>query len=655
MAAAALAIAELGGAPPAAQQLAESFARAWSQRDWRALYGELDGHARDAVPFASFAALERGDADLATATGARVGVASALGGGRFAVPMTVRTRIFGTLEERFVLTVAGARSSPAIAWDAPAAFPGLLPGEQLRRVDTAPARGRLLARDGSPLADVASASNVIGTVGEASGALLEQTVAAGFPASTPVGLDGLEAVFQPQLGGRPGGSLYAGARLLASAAARPGADVRTSISPPLQSLAVTELGTSLGGIVVMAPDTGEVLAAAGRPLSELQPPGSTFKIVTLTAVLEAHLGTPASVYRYATSTTLDGFVLHNANGEDCGGTLTNAFAVSCNSVFAPLGVRLGAGNLLRAADAYGFNAPSPVAIAAESSLPPVSLTDALQLGESAIGQAQVEASPLQMARVAATIALVGRRPVPTFALVGRLPRFPRVIPVSVARTVRALMHDVVSYGTGVAAQIPGVVVAGKTGTAEVVTPPPCTATGASGTTGTGGAATRAASGGRAAHSASADAALAHAAQAGTGGAAAPPAGTGPTGAASSPGGGAGAPSGQGTTAGTGTGGAGSGSAGGGGTAPPSASATGPAGGPPAGSTAPAALTGPTGPTNCAGVDNNPYDTDAWFVAFAPEINPRFVVAVLLPHDGAGGTTAAPLAKAILEQALASSS
>jgi cell division protein FtsI/penicillin-binding protein 2 len=568
----------------------------------------------------------------------------------------VRTRIFGTLEERFVLTITGAASSPAVAWDAPATFPGLLPGERLRRVDSAPARGRLLARDGSPLGDLVSASNVIGTVGEASGALLEQTVAAGFPASTPVGLDGLEAVFQRQLGGRPGGSLYAGARLLASAAARPGRDVRTSISPPLQSLAVTELGTSLGGIVVMEPDTGEVLAAAGAPLSELQPPGSTFKIITLTAVLEAHLGTPASVYRYATSTTLDGFVLHNANGEDCGGTLANAFAVSCNSVFAPLGVRLGAGDLLHAAEAYGFNAPSPIGIAAESSLPPVSLTDALQLGESAIGQAQVEASPLQMARVAATIALVGRRPVPTFALVGRLPLFPRVIPVSVARTVRALMHDVVSFGTGIAAQIPGVVVAGKTGTAEVVTPPPCTATGASGTTGTGGA-TRAATGGPAARPASGGAALAHAAQAGTGGVAAPPAGTGPTGAASSSGGGAGAPSGQGATAGAGTGGASSGSADGGGTAPASGSGsgTGAAGGAPAGSTAPAALTGPTGPTNCAGVDNNPYDTDAWFVAFAPEINPRFVVAVLLPHDGAGGTTAAPLAKVILEQALASGS
>jgi cell division protein FtsI/penicillin-binding protein 2 len=148
-----------------------------------------------------------------------------------------------------------------------------------------------------------------------------------------------------------------------------------------------------------------------------------------------------------------------------------------------------------------------------------------------------------MLRVAATIALVGRRPVPTLALVAPR-RFPRVIPVTVARTVRALMRDVVAYGTGTAAQIPGVVVAGKTGTAQVITPQ-CNV-GATGTTGASGA---------------------------------------------------------------------------------------------------------TGATGCPAFDNNPHDTDAWFVAFAPEIHPRVVVAVLLPNDGAGGTSAAPLAKPIIEAAL----
>jgi cell division protein FtsI/penicillin-binding protein 2 len=470
----------------------------------------------------------------------------------------------------------------------------------------------LLTRDGTPLDAVASASNVIGTVGHASGALAARIAAAGFPPSTPVGLDGLELLFQRQLGGVPGGELFAGRRLLARTAPIAGIDVRTSISPTLQALAVSELGASLGGIVAMEPGNGELLAAAGTPLSELQPPGSTFKIITLTAVLEAHIATAATVFPYATSTTIDSFVLHNSDGEDCGGTLANAFAVSCNSVFAPLGVRVGALRLTAAAEAYGFNAPSPVGIAAQSSLPAgASIGGDLAVGSTAIGQARVLASPLQMLRVAGTIALVGRLPTPTFALVPRR-RFPRVVPVGVARTIRALMRDVVVYGTGTAAQIAGVAVAGKTGTAQVATPS-CGPTGASGTTGTSGAK-------------------------GTTGASTPVGTTGASGTSAT-----GATTGASGTTGTGAT-----------TGATGASAPNGTGGAGAAAIARAAsgTTGATGATGCPTIDNNPHDTDAWFVAFAPEIHPRIVVAVLLPNDGAGGTTAAPLARAILEEGLA---
>jgi penicillin-binding protein A len=539
----------LAGGSPSAATLAERYARAWAHRDWAAVYADLHLASHRELSPSRLAAIERGDGELATVSGASVGRASAELDGRVMVPVSVRTRDFRTLYEQFDLTIVPGGGAAEIRWNAASEFPGLQPGERLRRVDSTPSRGTLLARDGTPLADIPSAANLIGDIGAATGAQLRSLVADGFPASTPVGIDGLEQLFERRLAGRPGGVLYAGRRLLAATAPRRGVDVRTSISPALQSEAVSELGTSLGGIAAMDPATGEILAAAGRPLSELQPPGSTFKIITLTGVLEAGLSTAHTVYRYATSAVLDGFTLHNSDGEDCGGTLANAFAVSCNSVFAPLGARLGSSRLLAAAQAYGFNAPSPISIASESSIPAASLDDDLALGDSAIGQGQVLASPLQMLRVAATIALVGRRPVPTFAIV-RPRRFPRVIPVTVARTVRALMRDVVDYGTGTAAQIPGVVVAGKTGTAQVITPQ-CQvgATGPSGSSGAAGA------------------------------------------------------------------------------------------------------TGATGATACPTFDNNPYDTDAWFVAFAPEIRPRIVVAVLLPNDGAGGTTAAPLAKPILETAL----
>ena len=304
----------------------------------------------------------------------------------------------------------------------------------------------------------------------------------------------------------------------------------------------------------MVPKNGELLAVAGSPLSQTQPPGSTFKIVTATAVLESGIATVSSSFPYGTYAVIDGYKLHNSDREYCGGTLINAFAVSCNSVYAPLGVKLGAQRLLATAERYGFNSPSPLAIAAESTIPQASsITYPVELGSSAIGQYQDLASPLQMLRIAATVALGGLEPVPTFRLVQR-PRFPRVIPASVARTLRKMMIAVVRYsdGTGVAAQLPGILVAGKTGTAQITVPScPSGSTGSSGATGVETDAT------------------------------------------------------------------------------------------------PSGATGP-----CADIPNNPYDTDAWFVSFAPAYHPKIAVAVLLDHDGAGGKSAAPVARELIADALA---
>ena len=89
----------------------------------------------------------------------------------------------------------------------------------------------------------------------------------------------------------------------------------------------------------MDPRTGGVLAASGIGLSGLQPPGSTFKILTATGALEAKLTSPSHSYPVSTKATLEGVDLDNANGESCGGTFVESFAESCNSVFAPLGAQ----------------------------------------------------------------------------------------------------------------------------------------------------------------------------------------------------------------------------------------------------------------------------------------------------------------------------
>ena len=360
----------------AANALADAYVKAWARRDYAAMYSDLDPSSRRSVTPAGFArAYERALA-TATATGTRVtGRPRSVSGDRVAVPVTVATRLFGQLSLDFEVPVAEPEGAEHVRWSQSLTFPGLAAGEELSRRTTLPRRADLLARDGSVLAEsgpgpaVASgpgeanrtsplgetAAAVIGTVGPPPAARLGQLEAEGVPADGLVGLSGLEQALDGRLRGTPGGELLAGSRVLASALPHPAASVRTSVSRSLQQSAVTALGGQYGGVVALQPSTGQVLAVAGIGLDGLQPPGSTFKMVTVTGVLTAGVANPHTVFPYATYATLDGVELHNANGEECGGTLENAFAVSCNSVFAPLGVKVGGARLVQTAEGFGFN------------------------------------------------------------------------------------------------------------------------------------------------------------------------------------------------------------------------------------------------------------------------------------------------------------
>jgi cell division protein FtsI/penicillin-binding protein 2 len=197
-------------------------------------------------------------------------------------------------------------------------------------------------------------------------------------------------------------------------------------------------------------------------------------------VLEAGIASPSTPFPVQTAATLSGVKLENANGESCGGTLAQSFAQSCNSVFAPLGAKLGAKRLVDVATRFGWNEDPGIAGASTPSIPAAAaIGDDLAVGSSAIGQGRVQSTALQMALVAATIADRGRRPRPTLLFGERRPKV-RATSARVARTVQRLMRGVVAFGTGTAAALPGVVVAGKTGTAELestvkppgTTPPP---------------------------------------------------------------------------------------------------------------------------------------------------------------------------------------
>ena len=417
---------------------ARRYAQAWAGRDARAMWNALDPASRATYPLERFLRSVRAADRTATVTAVQLGKPSGPHGAVVDQPVAVRTRLFGTLRGTVALKVDGGSG---VVWSPANRLPGLQPGERIRRrVTHSPHRAQALTRDGRPMASD--------------------------PLLSPF-LKGLEQRYGSRLAGRPGAELFFGRRLIARVPAQNGRPIRSTLDRRLQLVAQQALGAQLGGVAVVRPRDGSVLALAGIADSAPQPPGSTFKIVTLSGVLANGIAKASSGFPAQTSATLSGVRLANANNESCGGSLAASFANSCNSVFAPLGAKLGAKRLVAQAEAFGFNEAPRVPVAKPSTIPAASaLRDDLAVGSSAIGQDKDLATPLQMASIGATIGEHGIRAVPRVVTSDPVLRR-RAVSAKVAAQVRAMMIGVVQSGTGTAGAIPGVQVAGKTGTAEL--------------------------------------------------------------------------------------------------------------------------------------------------------------------------------------------
>jgi penicillin-binding protein A len=435
-------------AADARRDAAQRFAAAWARGEVSEMWRALTPAARAAAPEPRFAAAYRHANGAAGVRAVRVGRLGSEQDGEIAVPVTVRTAFFGTLRGTVPLPVSGRGDEAGVDWRAWMRLPGLREGETVRRrAGREPRRAQVLAADGSRLDATALGASIAGRSG-------------GEPT-------GLERIYDDRLAGNPSARLLFGERVVARARQRRGRAVRTTIRPDLMHTSSAALGDRLGGVAVMRPSDGAVLALAGLAVSAPQPPGSVFKIITAAAALEHGIARPSSTYPVRTAATLEGVELRNAGGEACGGTLQQSFAHSCNSVFAPLGAELGARRLVAAAREFGFGERPRIPAAVPSTVPPPSrLPDDLAVGAAAIGQDRDLATPLQMASVGATIAADGRRARPRIARHQRVVRR-RVMPRRVARQVESMMVDVVRSGTGGAGAISGVTVAGKTGTAEL--------------------------------------------------------------------------------------------------------------------------------------------------------------------------------------------
>jgi cell division protein FtsI/penicillin-binding protein 2 len=339
----------------------------------------------------------------------------------------------------------------------------------------------VLVRDGTERLPFRAdfAAHLVGTTGAITA---EQLDGLGFPygPTDTIGQTGIEAAYETTLAGRPRTAIVRVNKfgrvvedLLIVEAIEP-ESVRTTIDIDVQTAIERSLRDDerpLAVVVLDAP-TGHILGAASRPLSSgfdraisgAYPPGSTFKVVTATALLE-HGYSASTEVECPGRVTLGGRAIRNAGNRDLGTIdFTEAFAQSCNTTFAAATVAdLDSAILLEAASRFGFDIPAAVGVpAADPSFPaPADIAD---LAASAIGQARILASPVHMASVAGAVAAGVWRP-PTVIFSAERPTGIE-LERSAVSTLTNLMRSVVTSGTGQSANVPGVVVHGKTGSAE---------------------------------------------------------------------------------------------------------------------------------------------------------------------------------------------
>jgi len=296
---------------------------------------------------------------------------------------------------------------------------------------------------------------------------------------------------------------------------REGNDVVTNLDVRGTQAAVAGLAGRTGAVVAMEPKTGKVRVMVSEPeydpnlipsdigqlnrdprqpllnrtTQELYPPGSTFKVVTATAALDSGKLTPDTVIDGSSPKTISGVPLENAGGESFGPiSATDALTNSVNTYWAQVGERIGRDTLVEYMRRFGFYADPQLDYPSWQMIPSGIIngdgdyvTDGFDVGRVAIGQGglegEVRAGPLQMAEVAAAVGNRGRlmKPQLTDRIVQKDGRVKEriqpdlqsvVMKPETADELANMMSRVVEEGTGTAAALAGIRVAGKTGTAE---------------------------------------------------------------------------------------------------------------------------------------------------------------------------------------------
>jgi transpeptidase family protein/MecA-like transpeptidase family protein len=379
-----------------------------------------------------------------------------------------------------------------VDWGPSAIYPGLRAGERFVQHAVWPARAQVLAADGTVLSSpgtIARSGSLALLTGTVVSATAAQAKALGAPyqAGDQIGLGGVEQAYQEQLAGRPSLTIRIegpGSHPDATAAHFPGSAgkaVRTSIDMRVQEAASQAVASAATAkpvdLVALQPSTGRVLAVVERPggfdraLQGIFPPGSTFKVVTASALARAGLR-PSSTVQCPGQVNIGGRTFHNFDNEHFGTTsLKTAFAVSCNTTFAMQATqRLDGRALASMAARYGFNARPALGIPAtlgHFTIP----HQPVDLAADAFGQGTDLVNPLSQAAMAAAVEDGTWRP--PLLVTDPAPHqkaHPHKLSTVILSTLRPMMRAVVTIGTAAHVGLPPGVY-GKTGTAEYGTGP----------------------------------------------------------------------------------------------------------------------------------------------------------------------------------------
>jgi cell division protein FtsI/penicillin-binding protein 2 len=328
------------------------------------------------------------------------------------------------------------------------------------------------------------ASGVVGAMGPITAQELSE-LGAPYNAQNVVGQSGLQAAAERQLAGTPGANVTvqtasdATVATIATFPARPGTPVRTTIDPTVQQAAEQALAGEDRSAALVAVDAanGHVLAAVSvnaggfdQAIDGGFPPGSTFKILTSTALIEHGLN-PQSAASCPATITEDGEIFHNAEGDSPVNTMLEAFTESCNTAFIGLASQnLSAQDFPATAAQYGIGKTMHLGLTAFAGSVPQPV-DGADLAATAIGQSRVLVSPLDMAMVAAAVDTgTVREPTLVVGAPGSMAATTQ-LPSAVVSGLHTMMASVVASGTAAGQGLPSGTYA-KTGTAEYGTTNP---------------------------------------------------------------------------------------------------------------------------------------------------------------------------------------